>query len=109
MHLKVPRIYCAGAGKIHVRYVTAVRSRDIMSGFGNAPLVSLDIGQSGGFLGSVADRASSADLFCGLDDDPLRATNVAEPGAVLVTLDLGDELSAAGSKASDNGSMSSLL
>src|ERR671934_1859521 len=44
-----------------------------------------------------------ADLLRQLDDDPLRAADVAEPVAVLVALQLADELSAAGSQAGDDG------
>src|SRR5437763_11475163 len=43
----------------------------------------------------------SADLLCQLDDDPLRAADVAEPIAVFVALHLANELRAAGSQASD--------
>src|SRR5439155_12324361 len=38
-----------------------------------------------------------------LDDDPLRAADVAEPTAVFVALHLANELPAAGSQASDDG------
>ena len=41
----------------------------------------------------------SADPLRELDDDPLRAADVAEPIAVLVALHLADELRAAGSQA----------
>src|SRR5436190_12586073 len=44
----------------------------------------------------------SADLLRQLDDDPLRAADVAEPIAVFVLLHLADELRAAGSHASDD-------
>jgi hypothetical protein len=44
----------------------------------------------------------SADVLCQLDDDPLGAADVAEPVAVLVALQLADELSAAGSQAGDD-------
>ena len=47
--------------------------------------------------------ASSADLLCQLDDDPLRAADVAESIAVFVALHLANELHAAGSQASDDG------
>src|SRR6266550_3616068 len=43
----------------------------------------------------------SADLLRQLDDDPLRAADVAEPIAVFVVLHLVDELTAAGSHAGD--------
>ncbi|MCW3028182.1 MAG: hypothetical protein JWN81_1393 [Solirubrobacterales bacterium] len=45
----------------------------------------------------------SADLLRQLDDDPLRAADVAEPIAVFVALHLANELRAAGSQASDDG------
>ncbi len=45
----------------------------------------------------------SADLLRQLDDDPLRTTDVAEPIAVLVALQLANELRAAGSQASVDG------
>src|SRR5919109_4269628 len=45
----------------------------------------------------------SADLLRQLDDDPLRAAEVAEPIAVFVALHLANELRAAGSQASDDG------
>jgi hypothetical protein len=44
-----------------------------------------------------------ADLLRELDDDSLRAADVAEPVAVLVALQLADEFSAAGSQAGDDG------
>ena len=44
-----------------------------------------------------------ADLLRQLDDDPLRAADVAEPVAVLVALQLADELSAACSRTGDDG------
>src|SRR5467141_3534891 len=44
-----------------------------------------------------------ADLLRQLDDDPLRAADVAEPVAVLVAHHLANELRAAGSQASDDG------
>jgi hypothetical protein len=44
-----------------------------------------------------------ADLLRQLNDDPLRAADVAEPVDVLVALQLADELSAAGSQAGDDG------
>jgi hypothetical protein len=45
----------------------------------------------------------SADLLRQLDDDPLRAADVAEPIAVFVALHLADELRTAGSQAGDDG------
>ena len=45
----------------------------------------------------------TADLLRQLDDDPLRAADVAEPIAVFVALHLANELRAAGSQASDDG------
>src|ERR1700674_250711 len=45
----------------------------------------------------------SADLLRELDDDPLRAADVAEPIVVFVALHLANELRAAGLQASDNG------
>src|SRR2546427_3245600 len=45
----------------------------------------------------------SADLVRQLDDDPLRAADVAEPMAVFVALHLANQLRAAGSHASDGG------
>jgi hypothetical protein len=42
-------------------------------------------------------------VLCQLDDDSLGAADVAEPVAVLVALQLADELSAAGSQAGDDG------
>ena len=45
----------------------------------------------------------SADLFGQLDDDPLLAADLAEPVAVLVALQLADELRAAGSQAGNDG------
>src|SRR6476646_2484570 len=50
-----------------------------------------------------APSRTSADLLRQLDDDPLGAADVAEPVAVLVALQLADELSAAGSQAGDDG------
>jgi hypothetical protein len=44
-----------------------------------------------------------ADLLRQLDDDSLRAADVAEPVAVLVALHLADEFSAAGSEAGNDG------
>ena len=44
----------------------------------------------------------SADPLRQLDDDPLRAADVAEPIAVFVALHLADELRAVGSQASDD-------
>jgi hypothetical protein len=49
------------------------------------------------------DLTPSTDALCQLDDDSLRAADVAEPVAVLVALQLADELSAAGSQAGDDG------
>jgi hypothetical protein len=51
----------------------------------------------------ISRRSPSADLLCQLDDDPLGAADVAEPVALLVALQLADELSAAGSQAGDDG------
>jgi hypothetical protein len=48
-------------------------------------------------------KKPSADLIRQLDDDPLRAADVAEPIAVFVALHLANELRAAGSQASDDG------
>src|SRR6202158_1692379 len=48
-------------------------------------------------------REPSADLLRELDDDPLRAADVAEPITVFVALHLANELRAAGSQASDEG------
>src|SRR5437867_3548319 len=45
----------------------------------------------------------SADLLRQLDDDPLRAADVAEPIAVFVLLHLANERRAAGSQAGDDG------
>lgn len=45
----------------------------------------------------------TADLLRQLDDDPLWASDVAEPVAVLVALQLADELPAAGSQPGDHG------
>src|SRR6266576_5065485 len=45
----------------------------------------------------------SADPLRQLDDDPLRAADVAEPIDVFVALHLANELRAAGSQASDDG------
>jgi hypothetical protein len=45
-----------------------------------------------------------ADLLRALDDDSLRAADIAEPVAVLVGLHLADEFSAAGSQAGNDGS-----
>jgi hypothetical protein len=45
----------------------------------------------------------SADLLRQLDDDPLRAADVAEPIDVFVALHLANDLRAAGSQASDDG------
>ncbi len=45
----------------------------------------------------------SADPLRQLDDDPLRAADVAEPIAVFVALHLANELRAAGSQAGDDG------
>src|SRR5262249_4227440 len=44
----------------------------------------------------------SADLLCQLDDDPRGPADVAEPVAVLVALELADELCAAGSPTGDD-------
>src|SRR4051794_2060466 len=54
-------------------------------------------------LGARRTRLSSANLLCQLDDDPLRASHIAKPVAVLVAHQLADELSAAGSQAGDDG------
>jgi hypothetical protein len=54
-------------------------------------------------LSRVGRSEPSADLLRQFDDDPLRAADVAEPVAVLVALDLADELRAADSQASDGG------
>src|SRR5215217_735585 len=56
---------------------------------------------SGGRVG--ADRTPSADLLGQLDDDALRAADVAQPVAVPVALQLADELRAAGLQAGDGG------
>jgi hypothetical protein len=45
----------------------------------------------------------SADLLRQLDDDSRRAADVAEPVAVLVTLQLADQFSAVGSQAGNDG------
>jgi hypothetical protein len=45
----------------------------------------------------------SADPLRQLDDDSLRAADVAEPVAVLVALELADEFTAAGSQAGNDG------
>jgi hypothetical protein len=45
----------------------------------------------------------TADLLRQLDDDPLRAADVAEPIAVSVALHLANELRVAGSQAGDDG------
>jgi hypothetical protein len=47
--------------------------------------------------------APSADPLGQLDDDPLRAADVAEPIAVFVLLHLANELPAVGSKRGDDG------
>jgi hypothetical protein len=44
-----------------------------------------------------------ADPLRQLDDDSLRAADVAEPLAVLVALELADEFTAAGSQAGNDG------
>jgi len=49
------------------------------------------------------EAGSSADPLRQLDDDPLRAADLAEPIAVFVALHLANELRAAGSQASDEG------
>jgi hypothetical protein len=46
---------------------------------------------------------SSADLLRQLDDDPLRAADVAEPIDVFVALHLANELRAVGSQAGNDG------
>jgi hypothetical protein len=56
-----------------------------------------------GWSGVGGGPDPSADLLCQLDDDPLWAADVAEPVAVLLALQLADELSAAGSQAGDDG------
>jgi hypothetical protein len=48
----------------------------------------------------AAGRSPQQALLLQLDDDPLRAADVAEPIAVFVTLHLANELRAAGSQAS---------
>ena len=60
-------------------------------------LVSPASGTLVGLVGVGGGPDPSADLLCQLDDDPLEAADVAEPVAVLVALQLADELSAAGS------------
>jgi hypothetical protein len=45
----------------------------------------------------------SADVLRQLDDDPLRAADVAEPIAVFVALEFADELRAAGSQPREDG------
>src|SRR5438128_3496044 len=51
----------------------------------------------------AAGPEPSADLLRQLDDDPLRAADVAEPIDVLVVLHLANELPAVGSQASEDG------
>src|ERR1700677_3900901 len=50
-----------------------------------------------------AAEQSSADRLRQLDDDPLRAADVAEPIALFVALHLANELRAAGSQAGQDG------
>jgi hypothetical protein len=50
-----------------------------------------------------ARRNQILDPLRQLDDDPLRAAEAAEPVDALVALQLADELSSAGSQASDDG------
>src|SRR6266508_3462293 len=65
---------------------------------GSCPGTTTDAGEA------VGGRPEpSADLLRQLDDDPLRAADVAEPIAVFVALHLANELRAAGSQASDDG------
>jgi hypothetical protein len=54
-------------------------------------------------VGWAAGPDPSADLLDQLDDDPRRATDVAEPVAVFMTLQLADELRVTGSQADDDG------
>jgi len=51
----------------------------------------------------MCSAGASADPLRQLDDDPLRAADVAEPIAVFVALHLANELCAAGLQASDDG------
>src|SRR5947209_1280117 len=55
-----------------------------------------------GWSGVGGGPHPSADPLCQLDDDSLGAADVAEPVAVLVALQLADELGAAGSQAGDD-------
>src|SRR5919197_1152699 len=65
---------------------------------GSCPGTTTDVGEA------VGGRAEpSAHLLRQLDDDPLRAADVAEPIAVFVTLHLANELRAAGSQAGADG------
>ncbi len=59
-----------------------------------------------GWSGVGGGPDPSADLLGQLgqlDDDPLRAADVAEPVPVLIALQLADELRATGSQAGDDG------
>ena len=60
-------------------------------------------GQRSSSVERVGRPEPSADLLRQLDDNPLRAADVAEPIAVFVALPLANELGAAGSQASDDG------
>jgi hypothetical protein len=65
---------------------------------GSCPGTTADAGEA------VGGRPEpSADLLRQLDDDPLRAADVAEPITVFVALHLANELRAAGSQANDDG------
>ncbi len=66
------------------------------------PLAERESGRSG-WSGVGGGPDPSADLLGQLDDDPLRAADVAEPVAVLIALQLADELRATGSQAGDDG------
>jgi hypothetical protein len=69
---------------------------------GSCPGTTTDAGEA------VGGRPEpSADLLRQLDDDPLRAADVAEPIAVFVALQLADEFSAAARRPATTASMSS--
>ncbi len=66
------------------------------------PPAERESGRSG-WSGVGGGPDPSADLLGQLDDDPLRAADVAEPVPVLIALQLADELRATGSQAGDDG------
>ena len=92
-----PGLCCLGPESAG-RAPSSLRWRQRCSVRASCPGTTTDAGEA------VGGRPEpSADLLRQLDDDPLRAADVAEPIAVFVALHLANELRAAGSQASDDG------